>query len=204
MRIAIPLLLLCVFLQLAPEHLVTQLEFDRQSILAGDIWRLWTGHLVHFSAEHAAVDLAVLFVVTWFAEHLLGIRRTVLTLLAGAFFISSGLLLLTPEMEIYRGSSALGAMMGFSVGMAIWHSDPKLNRILGTILVGFLSKTIIDAAGMLPAFTSLPPTVQVAWQAHALAVAFAILGRLRPSFEAAHQTPQADHPMGVTSKEVQS
>lgn len=35
------------------------LIYVRTDILAGQLWRLWTGHLVHFSANHLLWDLAV-------------------------------------------------------------------------------------------------------------------------------------------------
>ena len=36
------------------------LAFDRQAILAGQVWRLWSGHLVHYSLHHALLDSSVL------------------------------------------------------------------------------------------------------------------------------------------------
>lgn len=38
------------------------MEFDRASILKGEIWRLFTGHLVHWSAEHFYLDALVFMV----------------------------------------------------------------------------------------------------------------------------------------------
>ncbi len=42
------------------------LAYDRAGLSRGEIWRLWTGHLVHFSASHLGWDLLVVaFVGTW-------------------------------------------------------------------------------------------------------------------------------------------
>lgn len=32
---------------------------DRDALAAGEVWRLWTGHLTHFSASHLVVDALV-------------------------------------------------------------------------------------------------------------------------------------------------
>ena len=40
--------------------------YDRTAILRGEFWRLWTGHLVHFSASHLGWDLlAAAFAGAW-------------------------------------------------------------------------------------------------------------------------------------------
>jgi rhomboid family GlyGly-CTERM serine protease len=40
--------------------------YDREAILGGEIWRLWTGHLVHFSRSHLGWNLlAVALVGAW-------------------------------------------------------------------------------------------------------------------------------------------
>src|SRR5690242_17553463 len=98
----LPILLaaVCAALALAPDGVASGLAFDRQAILAGEIWRLWTGHLVHFSPLHALVDTAVLFLVSGIAVRETGTRSTCLALAAGAPLISLGLLLVAPELML--------------------------------------------------------------------------------------------------------
>lgn len=39
------------------------LELDRQQVLAGQIWRIWTGHLVHSSVLHYSLNIAAALVI---------------------------------------------------------------------------------------------------------------------------------------------
>src|SRR4051812_25687175 len=39
------------------------LIYDRAAILHGELWRLWTGHLVHFSNSHLLLDASVCGIV---------------------------------------------------------------------------------------------------------------------------------------------
>ena len=36
------------------------LRLDRAAVLGGEFWRLWTGHLVHGSAQHLAWNVVAL------------------------------------------------------------------------------------------------------------------------------------------------
>lgn len=40
-------------------HLAGGLIYERADILAGQVWRLWTGHVVHYTANHLLWDLVV-------------------------------------------------------------------------------------------------------------------------------------------------
>lgn len=51
------------------------LEFDRRALLAGEIWRLWSGHLVHYSWQQSLVDGAVALVAGLIAVRAYGVRR---------------------------------------------------------------------------------------------------------------------------------
>jgi rhomboid family GlyGly-CTERM serine protease len=87
-------------------HLVTTLQFDRPAILHGEIWRVITGNLVHWSLEHFALDVAVFLVVGCLYEPI--IRRIYPWLmLASAAAVGVGLLLFQPALTIYRGLSGV-------------------------------------------------------------------------------------------------
>ncbi|HEX9171332.1 MAG TPA: rhomboid family intramembrane serine protease, partial [Telluria sp.] len=64
--------LLCAALAFAPEASLAQMEFDRSAIPAGQLWRLWSGHLVHFSVPHALGDALVLLAAGLSVERALG------------------------------------------------------------------------------------------------------------------------------------
>lgn len=156
------------FTSLAP-----QLAYDRQGILAGEIWRLWTGHLVHFSAQHLFVDVGMLALAGWVVERERGARFVAGAVLLGMPAISIVLLLTAPHLHAYRGASGVVMLLALAAAHALWVSRPAARPAL--VLLGFALavKTLIDALGMLPGLSSLPPGVRVAWQAH---LAGALLG----------------------------
>jgi rhomboid family GlyGly-CTERM serine protease len=71
-----------------------------------ELWRLWTGHLVHFGAAHLRGDL--LAFLLW-AALLEAESRAVLwrVLLAGAPLLSLAIVLVHPTLAEYRGLSGL-------------------------------------------------------------------------------------------------
>jgi membrane associated rhomboid family serine protease len=173
MRVAIVLSLICGLLAGAPGEAVNWLSLDRHALLSGELWRLWTGHLVHFSAMHAAEDIMLLFVVTAIAEREIGGRETAIALLVGAPLISLGLILLVPDLARYEGSSGLSALLGFIAGTLIWRRSPHLRFAIGCIGLAVIAKTSLDAAGFLAGYASVPAGVRIAWQAHVIAWAIA-------------------------------
>ena len=82
------------------------LQFDRQAIAQGELWRLVTGNLVHWSVEHFLLDCGVFFVVGWLYERHLG-RSYAWILLASGLAVGCGIFVFLPEMEIYRGLSGV-------------------------------------------------------------------------------------------------
>lgn len=194
MRIGLLVPLACGLLFLTPESVGAWLAFDRQALSSGEIWRLWTGHLVHFSAAHATTDLAALFAAAAIAEHEIGARRTAFVLIVGAPLISLGLALLLPELAIYRGSSALSVLLGGIGGAMIWHRASRLRPVLACIGTVVITKIILDAAGWLPELSSVPDGVRVAWQAHAMAAILAAVYVALSRFAAGWQLHLGNQP----------
>ena len=83
------------------------LEFQRQSILSGQVWRFWTGHWVHAYTAHFFLNCAVALLL-YFA--FFTTIRSLELLVTGVLFsslISGSLLLLMPELDWYNGLSGL-------------------------------------------------------------------------------------------------
>ncbi len=82
------------------------LIYDRQAILAGEWWRLFSAHLVHFTPQHLGVNLLAVAVAGGLIE-----RRThpglPLLLLGSALMIGPTLLVLEPQMAFYGGLSGI-------------------------------------------------------------------------------------------------
>ena len=93
-------------LALVPETLVHALQYDRERILSGEVWRLFTGHFVHWNASHLIWDVVVFFVCGSFLEWVRK-RLSIAIILIGPLVISGALLLLQPDMQYYRGLSAV-------------------------------------------------------------------------------------------------
>ena len=98
------------------------LIYDRLALGQGQLWRLWTGHLVHFGWPHLVVDTGLLLIVGWFAER----RHPAFT--RGALwlmpvFISGWLYWLDPAMARYGGLSAVNLGLLLYVAAQGWRRD---------------------------------------------------------------------------------
>lgn len=82
------------------------LQFDRSAILHGELWRIVTGHLTHWSSSHLFWDILVFLVlagiIEWFSR-----KQLLVFIAAASFFISLLVLIGLPEMNYYRGLSGL-------------------------------------------------------------------------------------------------
>jgi rhomboid family GlyGly-CTERM serine protease len=164
----------CLLLACLPESLVAQLSWEHGAILSGQWWRLWTGHLVHFGLQHALFDAIVLFAGASLLERELGPRRLLRQLLLVAPLIALALLAV-PGLDEYRGASGLAATAALAAGIALWPGAGRWRPALlagGVVWAGFSTAQTVrpewSAAG-------LPDGVAVAWQAHLLGAACALL-----------------------------
>jgi rhomboid family GlyGly-CTERM serine protease len=89
-----------------PASTLSLVQYDRDRILGGEIWRMFTGHLVHWGGSHLLWDLLVFLGCAGLLEYF---RRS---WLLGLFLVSSlttsaGLLVFQSGMAYYRGLSAI-------------------------------------------------------------------------------------------------
>lgn len=97
--------------------LAAMLRYDRDAILAGQLWRLLTGHLVHLGASHLAMNLVGLALIWMLFGRLMSTRAWLATLLASALAVSLGLLAFNPGLTWYVGLS--GVLHGMFLAGAI-------------------------------------------------------------------------------------
>ena len=83
------------------------LELSREGIARGELWRLATGHLVHYSLYHFLVDAGTLLLIGGLYEARWGPGRWSFILLACALAISAGFLGLEERLLAYRGLSGI-------------------------------------------------------------------------------------------------
>lgn len=181
--VSLLLAIACIALTLIPETVQQVLAYDRNAILAGEVWRLWTGHLVHFSHTHALVDGIVLYVMASLAEREFGSRSLACALALAALVISLVLLAFVPSLQEYRGASGIAVLVAVMAVTTVWH-DERNHAFVMLIAAAYALKTLVDALSLAPSSTVLPLGVNVAWQAHvcgAIAGVLAVLflGRRR-------------------------
>ncbi|MGJ7916588.1 rhombosortase [Massilia sp. LXY-6] len=179
---------LCLLLAGAGEPASAGLAWERGAILHGELWRLWSCHLVHFSISHAAADALVLLAMGLYAEPLVGPRRFGLMLAGAATLLSAGMLVLAPGLHEYRGASGLAVLTAVLGGVLAWRRHPASHLMLACAALALAAKTLWEACAHTAAFTDLPAGVGVAWQAH-------LLGALLGAAAARHLSPPEDgHP----------
>lgn len=101
----------------AAEHLI----YDRPAILSGEVWRLVTGHWIHYSDSHLAYNLTALAIIGAIIE-LRESHHFFLVCVLSALMIGIALLIFRPDLHYYAGASGVvtaslvyGALSGLSV-----------------------------------------------------------------------------------------
>jgi len=171
------LVVLLVALHAAGPHLTEALRYERQAVLAGEIWRLVTGHLVHADLPHLAWNLAGLLLVWFLFAGDYSAGQWLVILLASAVAIDLGFLFLERDLEWYVGFSGVlhGAM---AAGLVAWlraARDP-LTVLVGTLFVAKLAWEHLY--GALP-FTAASMSLPVIHAAHTYGAIGGALGALR-------------------------
>jgi rhomboid family GlyGly-CTERM serine protease len=137
---------------LAGQDASTWLRYDRQAILAGQVWRLVTGHLVHMGWPHLWVNLAGLALVWALVGSALSNRRWGATSLVCALAVSLGLLVLSPTVVRYVGLS--GVLHGLLAAGALVQWRARVQRAWWILGVLVLKLAWEQMAGPLPGSSS--------------------------------------------------
>lgn len=104
-------------LQALPVAWHEALRFDRQALLQGQLWRLWTGHLIHLGWTHWALNAAGLALCALLADAPPAPRTWLRQAALLGLGISVLLLALQPALAYYVGLS--GVLYGLFV-LALW------------------------------------------------------------------------------------
>lgn len=147
----------------APE----QLTYDRETIAAGEIWRLLTRHFVHSDLNHLAWNAAALLLIGSLLEGF-GRRQMGAAIVVGVASVDLALWFGMPDLEQYCGlSGMLNALL--VVTLAEGWRRTRHPLFAGAALVSFL-KLVVEASigqGML---------VQTAWPSVPMAHVAGFLG----------------------------
>ncbi len=82
------------------------LIYDRAAVAQGEVWRIWTGHWIHFGWQHFVPDTGLFLIVGWLLEERHALFSHVALFLMPAV-ISAALFWLDPAMSRYGGLSAV-------------------------------------------------------------------------------------------------
>ncbi len=152
------------------------LEYSRQSIAAGEVWRAFTGHWTHGSADHLAWD-ALVFAVLGCAL----VRRSRATFwwtVAGsAVAISFALFAIEPQWETYRGLSGIDAALFAALAATLWRDGKRREdrHLAAGALLLLGAKIVFELATGSTLFATAVPGHQVVPLAHLAGLAAGLL-----------------------------
>lgn len=112
------------------------LRYQREAILEGQVWRVFTGHFVHLNLNHALLNGAGTLMLAAFLPRELPVRYWWPVLLLAPFVISLGLWLRQPALLSYVGfSGVLHGLLYLGV-IRLLPVAPVLAGIVLAVLVG--------------------------------------------------------------------
>lgn len=158
------------------------LEFRRDLVLDGEVWRLFTGQLVHWTGRMALFDLGTVLLLGCWLE--IRSRPVVMAILVAAMAVIGGGTLLLTGVATYRGASGLASALFVGASLALFRRAPNAGSraAAALFLLLFSGKTMWEvttgqalAAGRLPAGVAVTPAV------HLLGAAAGLLGWLMPA-----------------------
>jgi rhomboid family GlyGly-CTERM serine protease len=141
-----------------------QVRYDRQAILAGELWRLVTAHLIHLDFTHLGWNLAGLALVAWLFGREFRAPEWALILASSTVAVDLGFLWLEPQLEWYVGfSGVLHGLMAAGLCAWLWRTPDSLTALVATVFAAKLAWE--HFAGPLP-FTAGTLDVPVVHQSH--------------------------------------
>ena len=172
-------------------HLVPGLpawfESDRQAIQAGQLWRLVTGYLTHWSLDHLGWDL-LMFVVLGCVIESRSRWRMIGLCLGSALAISAGILGWRTDIQLCRGLSGIDTALFTYVAMwTLGHAIAEKNRLnglaAGVLLMGFCGKLLYESlTGSAMFADSTAAGFHVVVESHLIGAAIGILAGLGTSW----------------------
>ncbi len=161
------------------------LIYQRAAIAAGEVWRLWTGHLVHYNGGHLFWDLAVFVPAGMWLEAIApGLARRFCLLAPPA--ISAALFLCEPGLARYAGLSGLATGLLVLLALIQWRRDVRAPAwFWPAVLLLVAVKIALEAVSSEPLLARFEPGVRVVTLAHVGGVACAVLAFLVRRFRAA-------------------
>lgn len=115
------------FIFLLPS-LAAQLQYDRVAIAAGEIWRLVSGHWVHYSFDHFFWDVLA-FGFLGLACERRSRSRFLACVIASAFAISLSVWFCLPGMRVYGGLSGVDSALFALLVVELWNEGIRARNL---------------------------------------------------------------------------
>ena len=179
---------------LLERQFLESLWYSRDAIFGGELWRIFSGHLVHHSVSHLLFNLVALVLLSWIIETKYSALTLIKLLLIFSLVTSVGLLLIVPNLVFYGGSSAI------NYGLLTWLSLQDRGRAfrfsgsnLQTHLKALIAPTLIVHCAFQWYFSSSlfstnpgNPELVIAWQAHLISITAALMCQFSKSSPIIH------------------
>jgi rhomboid family GlyGly-CTERM serine protease len=142
------------------------LEFDRQLILSGELWRLVTCHFVHTNNAHMWLNLLAALVL-YICLSPIGSMNEFYRAAMGLAFSLGLLLLLYPILDWYNGLSGLLHALVAYYGVRFWREK---NRLFRFALVAVWAKVTIETLSVYLGDQYMVGNMRVVTESHFLGV----------------------------------
>ncbi len=133
--LVIPVLIM-VSIQLIGESALSALRYERNRLVMGEWWRLFSAHAVHLDVRHLLFNLAGLILLWLLFSRDFRVGRWFLILVASMLAVDAGLWWGSPQVLWYVGAS--GALHGLwaAGGFAQWRREasPTLLPLMALVL----------------------------------------------------------------------
>lgn len=139
---------LCLTIQVGGHPLQDLLQYQRIGLEKGQLWRLFSAHLVHLGWAHALMNIVGLGLVIALFAMRTSARILLLLLVIPALSVDLGLWCLHPEIQWYVGLS--GALHGLLAGLLLLQWTSWNRRYLWLILLLSVKLAWEYIAGPLP------------------------------------------------------
>jgi rhomboid family GlyGly-CTERM serine protease len=125
---------------------VSSWQFNRELVVQGDVWLLFTAHLVHLNWSHWVLNMAGLGIVAFFFSPHASFLKWLSVILVSIVTISAGLWWWLPEIRVYVGLS--GVLHGLFLYGALREIRvyPLSGYVLVTVLLAKLTWEFFNGA----------------------------------------------------------
>jgi len=150
---------------LTPHHIAT-LAFEKDAIIHGEWWRLWTAHFTHVHYAQMVTDVGVLAVAGLIAGRFVKAWQLGLVMLIAMPVMTGLLFILMPHLLFFRGAIGIAAMLWM---IATWFLIVESERFslgywLGIIfLLLFIGKVGMESLMLLEHTNHHAASLKVAW-----------------------------------------